>query len=101
MRADYSVLNWRADESIDEHELGRQYQSGEFNGLFLRVSGNARLGSLDFLFSLPELKYLEIEGRVADDSQAFKIAGLRELVLLTRGKWRSLQSGTHLWRRWR
>ncbi|WP_158694444.1 hypothetical protein [Streptomyces canus] len=86
MRADYSVLNWRADGSIDEHELGRQYHSGEFNGLFLRVSGSARLGSLDFLSSLPDLKYLEIEGRVTDDSQAFEIAGLRELVLLTRGQ---------------
>ncbi|MER5184755.1 hypothetical protein ABT009_41800 [Streptomyces sp. NPDC002896] len=86
MRADYSVLNWRAEGSIDDRELVRQYQSGEFNGLFLRVSGNARLGSLDFLSSLPELKYLEIEGRVADDSQAFKISGLRELVLLTRGQ---------------
>ncbi|MFI7368377.1 hypothetical protein ACIBO4_40195 [Streptomyces sp. NPDC050149] len=86
MRADYSVLNWRVDEPIDERELGRQYQSGEFNGLFLRASGSVRLGSLDFLSSLPDLKYLEIEGRVADDSQAFKIAGLRELVLLTKGQ---------------
>ncbi|MGW2471368.1 hypothetical protein [Streptomyces bauhiniae] len=86
MRADFNVLNWRADESIDERELRRQYQSGEFNGLFLRMGGSARLDSLDFLSSLPELKYLEIEGRVADDSQAFGIAGLRELVLLTRGR---------------
>ncbi|GAB3938461.1 hypothetical protein GCM10029976_052980 [Kribbella albertanoniae] len=45
-----------------------------------------RLVSLDFLSGLPELKYLEIEGRIADDSQAFEVAGLRELVLLTKGQ---------------
>jgi hypothetical protein len=86
MRADYSVLNWRSDAPIDEHEIVKQYQSGGFDGLFLRMSGGARLDSLDLLPSLPDLKYLEIEGNVADDSRAFKIPGLRELVLLTKGK---------------
>lgn len=52
MRADYSVPNWRTEGPVDERELGRKFQSGAFNGLFLRVGGGARLGRLDFLSSL-------------------------------------------------
>lgn len=86
MRSDYKVLNWRAHGPLDDRALVREYRARDFNGLFLRAPKNRRLGGLGFLSSLQGLQYLEIEARVADDSVAFEVPGLRELVLLTRGR---------------
>jgi hypothetical protein len=86
VRTDYSVLNVRSDGQIDDRNLREQFQSGQFNGLFLRLSKGSRLRDLDFLGHIPGVEYLEIEGRVGDDSAAFQLPGLRELVLLTKGE---------------
>ncbi|WP_125206584.1 MULTISPECIES: hypothetical protein [Isoptericola] len=80
------MLNLQADGQIDENEIVEQYRSGRFNGLFLRLSRGSRLRNLDFLARMPRIEYLEIEGRVVDDSAAFQVPGLRELVLLTKGE---------------
>lgn len=86
MRADYNVLYWRSDGPLDVQKLKRDYLSGAHDGLFLRFTGDVRVADLDFLLDIQELRYVEIDGRVEDDSHAFRIPGLRELVLLTRSQ---------------
>lgn len=58
--------------------------SGRHDGIYLRLSGRRRIANLDFIGNLPGLKYLEVLGVVSDDSRAFTVEGLCELVLLTK-----------------
>lgn len=83
-RFDYDVLTWQVDAQFDWEELRDAYISGRHDGIYLRASGRRRLANLDFLENLPSLRYLEVLGAISDDSYAFTIEGLCELVLLTK-----------------
>jgi len=62
----------------------QNYLSGDCNGLYLKVTGDLALPDLDELRLLPGLRYLEVEGPVVDDTAAFTLDSLQELILLTR-----------------
>jgi hypothetical protein len=83
-RFDYEVLSMQIDDSFKSEDLYRAYKAGRYNGINLRTTGSSRLRSLDFLESLPHLRYVEVTGGVANDARVFEIQGLQELVLLTR-----------------
>jgi hypothetical protein len=54
------------------------------DGVYLRVERGAGLDDVEFLADFPSLRYVEISGRVEDDTASFGLPGLEELILLTR-----------------
>ncbi|MFF4260328.1 hypothetical protein ACFY1L_55310 [Streptomyces sp. NPDC001663] len=85
-RSDFAVLQWDSRDGLDEQLLVRQYEAGGYNGIYLRVPREGQVENLNFLGALPGLKYIEVNGAVRDDSEAFKVPGIREIVLLTRSQ---------------
>lgn len=83
-RSDYDVLTWQVDTSFDWRELRDAYVSGRYNGVYLRIPNQNRLVDVEFFVNFTGLRYLEVLGAISDDSYAFTIDSLSELVLLTK-----------------
>jgi hypothetical protein len=62
----------------------RAYVNGEYNGVYYQFERAVRHTNLNFLRVLPHLRYVEINGRVTDDTAVFGLPNLEELILLTR-----------------
>lgn len=86
MRSDYSVLRAKAEHPQWTEELARTYAAGGYDGVSLRVGAKVKAANLDVVHQLTGLRYLEVLGRVRDDSAAFHVHGLHELILATRSK---------------
>jgi hypothetical protein len=84
MRADYQVLSRVVDAEFSVDGLLRDYRSGPFSGVFLRVDRGFTLSDAEFLLDLEGLKYVELDGIVLDDSATFRLQEVNELLLLTR-----------------
>jgi hypothetical protein len=83
MREDYNVHSVEDFESTMTEEVVDAYHAGGHDGLYLKLKRGWRARGVNWIAHLPGLEYLEILGRVADDSLAFSIKSLRELILLT------------------
>ncbi|GID94101.1 hypothetical protein ACFQFC_09425 [Amorphoplanes digitatis] len=86
MRMDYDVLTWDIGSGPGVDDLPTAFIDGGYDGIYIRIERGVRLKNLDFLGQLPGLKYVEVKGAVRDDSHAFSLSGVVELVLLTRSK---------------
>ncbi|WP_405639048.1 hypothetical protein [Streptomyces sp. NBC_00019] len=86
MRADFNTLIWDVQGSVEFDDLLRSFIEGRCDGIYLRVQRGVELDHLDFLTELPGLKYVEVNGAVRDDSRAFSLPDVVELVLLTRSR---------------
>lgn len=86
MRADYNTLIWDVQGSIEFDGLLRSFIEGRCDGIYLRVQRGVEIDDLDFLAELPDLKYVEVNGAVRDDSRAFSLPDVVELILLTRSR---------------
>jgi hypothetical protein len=86
VRSDFQVLTTRVGNALSFDALRDTYTAGSYSGLVLQVERGAKLKDVEFLNRLPNLRYLEISGSVRDDSRAFQLPELQELVLLTRSK---------------
>jgi hypothetical protein len=63
-----------------------RYVAGGYEGLYYRLPRGVKHASLDFLRPLPDLRYLSVQGPVADDSAVNAIESLEHLTLLTRSR---------------
>jgi hypothetical protein len=81
---DYNVLHTFIGGDAWAAKVSARYRDGGYNGLFLTVQKDTKVGSLEDLLELPSLEYLNVTGRVKDDTAAFEVASLKELTLLTR-----------------
>jgi hypothetical protein len=62
------------------------YRSGGYEGLLYHFDRSVKQNDLEFIHRLPGLKYVEIRGRVKDDTAVFAIPTLEDVTLLTRCK---------------
>lgn len=83
-RLDYRVINWHVDDGFDLQALRHSYRVGGHNGVSLRIANAHRLANVEFIDDFPGLEFIEVMGRVSDDSHVFEVDGVREVVLLTR-----------------
>lgn len=86
MRGDYNVLTWEVGHDSPIDDLRERFIDGGHDGVYIRVPRGLELEYLDFLTQLPGLKYVEVNGSVLDDSHAFSLPVVEELVLLTRSQ---------------
>ncbi|WP_406132511.1 hypothetical protein [Streptomyces zaomyceticus] len=86
MRSDYNTLIWDVRRDVDFDGMLSAYSEGNCDGIYLRLQSGVELDHLDFLAGLPGVRYVEVNGSVRDDSRAFKLPGVVELVLLTRSQ---------------
>jgi hypothetical protein len=86
MRADYSVLTRDIGLNSALDDLIEEFIDGGHDGIYVRIPQGVELEHLDILAQLPGLKYVEVNGAVRDDSHAFSLPGVTELVLLTRSQ---------------
>jgi hypothetical protein len=86
VRSDYKVLQSVVNDELCGEDLLADYLAQGCDGVSLRLGAGTRLQNLEFAGDLPGLQYLEITGRVLDDTKAFVVSGLQEVVLRTRCK---------------
>ncbi|MGW5779833.1 hypothetical protein [Streptomyces sp. NPDC003863] len=86
MRSDYNTLIWDVWRDIEFDRMLSAYSEGRCDGVYLRLQSGVELDHLEFLASLPGLRYVEVNGFVRDDSGAFGLPSVVELVLLTRSQ---------------
>lgn len=84
MRDGFRVLSVTADKTNWTEHMVADYLQGGYEGIYIRVGKGDRLDNLVWVRRISGLKYLEVNGRVIDDTDAFRIGSLRELILLTR-----------------
>jgi hypothetical protein len=68
----------------DVESVAREFNTGGYDHLWINIRGSGSLPDLAFLDQVEGLRKLYVQGRVRDDTYAFRIAGLQELRLLTR-----------------
>jgi hypothetical protein len=87
LRTDYRVMWWLGNEDGLWTEVANQkYVDGSFDGIFYRLAPSVRHRNLEFLGDLPGLRYIEIVGKVEDDTSAFLFPELEELALATKSR---------------
>lgn len=86
MRFDYNTLTWNLQHNPSVSELLAELIDGGYDGLYVRLPRDVQIDNLEFLTGLSGLKYLEVNGSVRDDSLAFSLPGIEQLVLLTRSR---------------
>ncbi|MFI7511201.1 hypothetical protein ACIBSS_30745 [Micromonospora aurantiaca] len=84
MRHDFRVMNVSADGKILYQEIAEELSQGSYTGIHIRIPKGSRLRNLEGINALRGLRYLEVTGRVDDDTAAFGVDALEELVLATR-----------------
>jgi hypothetical protein len=85
MRSDYNVLSARVDAGFSVDQLRDEYISAvDYSGVYLKVERGFKLDDVQFLEDFPDLRYVELQGKVTDDSWAFRLPETREIILLTR-----------------
>jgi hypothetical protein len=82
--AEHRILTWRVRSATWPAELAATYRAGSYDGVRLRLDSGVRLPDLEGLGELDGLRFMEVDGSVADDTAAFGLPQLRELRLLTR-----------------
>jgi hypothetical protein len=91
MRTDYRVMWWTGGSlpwveggGPWTEEARRRYTDGGYDGLFYQFERPVTQSDLGFLTELPSVRYLEVVGDVRDDTAAFTLPELEELILATR-----------------
>src|SRR5262249_7761477 len=62
----------------------QKYVAGGYEGVVYQFRAPVSYADLTFLSELPGLRYVEIDGKVADDTAVFGLAELEEAVLIVR-----------------
>jgi hypothetical protein len=75
---------WVDAAGVDPKELRREFESGDYEQLQLRISRTANVPDLEFLDQIDGIRELDILGPVKDDTYAFRRTDVRSLLLLTR-----------------
>jgi hypothetical protein len=89
MRQDYRVMTWKSYDTAWAQGDGKwsdaarqRYTDGGYDGVFYQFRLPVRHADLAFLHELPGLRFVEIDGRVADDTAVFGLGGLEEAILI-------------------
>jgi catechol 2,3-dioxygenase-like lactoylglutathione lyase family enzyme len=83
--SDFRILqvNYRPWSESDRDK----YIADGYDGVSIRVSDSSRdVENIDFVRELPGLRFLKVEGNIADDSAAFDASDLEHLELSTRAR---------------
>jgi hypothetical protein len=86
VRFDFQVLSVEVETPSWFDDVAAAYAKGGYDGVYLKIGRGVRLRGLAELQALPNLRYLEVLGSVKDDTAAFGLPALQELVLTTRCK---------------
>jgi hypothetical protein len=77
---------WQPDDGPWSEAATQRYLDGGYHGVYLQLGRGTKSPHLEFLREVPGLRYLEVNGKVIDDTAAFRIPELEELILLTGSK---------------